>query len=313
MHSNVLTSINHTRRTGPSLTIDPGSMLSKRDQVTMLSESLRGTVLRDFWDAHAEEWIDWVRDPHQWDSYWRFHRKVFLSLIPDPGRLTLDIGCGEGRVGRDLQEAGHAVLGVDWSFTMCHAAATHPQRPSRVVVGDAAMLPLADASVDCVVAFMALQDIDDLRGTVKEIARVLEDGQKLALAIVHPMYSGGKFSAAGKNQDDDFVIKRSYFKPEVLSSTDQRDSLQVTFYREHRPLQTYAQALLECGFSIEQLHEVTDEDESKPWYRVPMFLDILATRRPREKAVNSARRSRLIRRRYVFRTFRIASAWMSRR
>jgi hypothetical protein len=53
----------------------------------------------------------------------------------------------------------------------------------------------------------------------------------------------------------------------------------MTFYREHRPLQAYIDALLVAGFSIEKLVELTDEAEGKP---IPMFLDILAVRRPRE-------------------------------
>jgi len=232
------------------------------------------TVLRDNWDAHAKEWIDWVRDPARQDTYWRFHRDRFLSLVPSAGRLTLDIGCGEGRVARDLRQRGDPVLGIDCSFTMCQAAADYIEDPSPVAVGDAAQLPLADASADCAVAFMSLQDIDDMPGAVQEIARVLADGQKLALAIVHPMYS-----ASGKNPDDDFVIKRPYFTPDLCVSVDTRDSRTMTFYREHRPLQAYIDAVLDAGFSIEKLVELTDEAEGKP---IPMFLDILAVRRPRE-------------------------------
>ena len=283
-----LTCINHTSL-GSSLTTDSVSPALDSCPVRLAPESGPATVLRDSWDAHAKEWIDWVEIPARQDSYWRFHRDLFLSLVPTPGRLTLDIGCGEGRVGRDLKELGHTVLGVDWSSTMCQAAATHPEDPCRVVVGDAVNLPLADASVDCAVAFMSLQDIDDMPSALNETARVLDDGKKLALAIIHPMYSGGGFSAAGKTPDDNFVIKRSYFRSEVRISTDERDNLTVTFYREHRPLQTYVQAILEAGFSIERLHEVTDKDEAKPWHRVPMFLDILATRQPREKAMNPVR------------------------
>jgi SAM-dependent methyltransferase len=270
------------------MTVDGVAPLAESDPPSVPTKSGRVTVLRDAWDAHASEWIDWVRAPGQPDSHGRFHRKRFLPLVPAPGRLTLDIGCGEGRVARDLQELGHTVLGVDWSFTMCRAAATHRENPCCVTVGDAAKLPLDDASVDCAVAFMSLQDIDDMPGAVREISRVLADGRKLALAIVHPMYSGGTFSASGKTLDDNFVIQRSYFKPELCISSDSRDGLTVTFYREHRPLQAYIHALLEAGFSIDQLHELTDEDASKPLHRIPMFLDILATRQPREKSTSAA-------------------------
>jgi SAM-dependent methyltransferase len=272
------------------MTIDGVASLAESEPPSVPSEGGRATVLRDAWDTHAKEWIDWVRAPDQPDSYWRFHRKRFLPLVPTAGRLTLDIGCGEGRVARDLEKRGHKVLGVDWSFTMCQAAATHWEDPCRVIVGDAAKLPLADASADCAVAFMSLQDIDDLLGAVKEIARVLADGRKLVLAIVHPMYSGGTFSPDGGTPDENFVIQRSYFQPELCISSDSRDSLTVTFYRQHRPLQAYAKALLEAGFSIDQLHELTDEDQGKPLHRVPMFLDILATRLPRERPARLRRR-----------------------
>ncbi len=252
----------------------PVSPARESGLVSVTPEGSPLTFLRDNWDAHAREWIDWVRDPARQDTYWRFHRDRFLSLVPEPGRLTLDVGCGEGRVARDLRQRGHRVLGIDCSFTLCQAAADYFEDPSPVTVGDAAQLPLADASADCAIAFMSLQDIDDMRGAVNEISRVLADGQKLALAIIHPMYS-----ASGKNLDDSFVIKRPYFTPELCVSIDTWESRKMTFYRKHRPLQAYVDALLGEGFTIERLVELTDEAEGKP---IPMFLDILAVRRPRE-------------------------------
>jgi SAM-dependent methyltransferase len=246
-------------------------------------------LLRQSWDEHAQEWINWVRAPGRQDSYWRFHRERFFSLIPSPapGQLTLDVGSGEGRVGRDLEKDGHHVLGIDCSFTMCQAAAKHPKHASAITA-DAVKLPLADAIADCAIAFMSLQDIDDMPGAIREIARVLKDGRHLALAIIHPMYSGGGFLESGKGAADDFVISRSYFIPERCISKDSHGNLTVTFYREHRPLQAYTKALNDAGFTIEQLLEVTDKDEKKPSHRVPMFLDILATRRPREKKPDDA-------------------------
>jgi len=252
------------------------------DQVERLSDS---------WDAHAHEWIKWVRAPGRQDSYWRFHRERFLSLVPTAGRLTVDIGCGEGRVGRDLQDLGHRVLGIDLSFTMCRAAMTHAQ-PSPAVRADAAELPLAESSADCAIAFMSLQDIDDMQAVVKEIARVLEDDSLLVLAIVHPMYSGGKFSRiklsrAGRNYKP-FVIKRSYFQTKRLVSTDVHGGLRVTLFREHRPLQAYIQALIDAGFNIEKLVELTDADQARHREGIPVFLDILARLKPREKQADSA-------------------------
>jgi SAM-dependent methyltransferase len=244
------------------------------DRVALLSES---------WDEHAQEWIDWVRAPDCQDSYWRFHRKSFLSLIPElgPGQLIIDVGCGEGRVARDLQAIGHRVLGVDISHTMCRAVVTHPEDPAVVLEADAAKLPLADESADCVIAFMSLQDIDNMQDTVTEIARVLKDGASLALAILHPMYSAGSFSSPQGNDDGQFVLKPTYFVPERLVSTNSRDGRHVTFFREHRPLQAYINALIGAGLHVSEVLELSDEDATRHRNGIPMFLDIVATRQPR--------------------------------
>jgi hypothetical protein len=90
---------------------------------------------------------------------------------------------------------------------------------------------------------ISLQDIDDMSGAVTEIARILADDCPLVLAIVHPMYSGGKFakskfSVTFRNSNL-FIIKRSYFQSKRLVSTDMYGSLRVTLFREHRPLQVY--------------------------------------------------------------------------
>jgi hypothetical protein len=49
--------------------------------------------LREAWEGQAANWVRWAREPGR-DTYWRFHRQQFLSSLPKPGKLTLDIGCG---------------------------------------------------------------------------------------------------------------------------------------------------------------------------------------------------------------------------
>src|ERR1700736_347822 len=144
--------------------------------------------LRDAWEQNAPAWVRWAREPDH-DSYWRFHRDRFLELVPEPGRLTLDIGCGEGRLSRDLTALGHRVVGVDASPTLIEAArAKSPEL--EFVEADRARLPLEDGVADLAVAFMSLQDIDDMAGAVREAARVLEPGGGLVVAVVHPINSG---------------------------------------------------------------------------------------------------------------------------
>src|SRR4051794_34339816 len=108
------------------------------------------TSLRAAWDAVADQWVAWARTPDH-DSYWRFHREAFLALVPPPGVLSVDIGCGEGRVSRDLRTLGHRVVSLDGSPAMARAARTHPD-VSHALVGDAAALPLRSCAADVAVA-----------------------------------------------------------------------------------------------------------------------------------------------------------------
>lgn len=73
------------------------------------------------WDRNAGNWIRWAREPGH-DSYWRWHRDQFFELVPPPGRATLDVGCGEGRLSRDLHRLGHKVTSLDRSPAMIEAA-----------------------------------------------------------------------------------------------------------------------------------------------------------------------------------------------
>jgi SAM-dependent methyltransferase len=232
------------------------------------------------WDRHAAEFVAWVRKPGH-DSYGRFHRDLFLEILPPAGRRTLDAGCGEGRLARDLQARGHTVVGVDASGDMV-AAARSEDPLMEIRRASVEELPFADRSFDLVVAFMSLQDVDDMPRAVAEAARVLEPGGRFCVAIVHPLNSAGEF--AGDDPDSPFVITGSYLDPSFYADEVARDGLAMTFVSEHRPIQAYTGALADAGFLIEGLREPAVPDaaigqpRSRRWQRVPLFLHIRAIR-----------------------------------
>ncbi len=166
--------------------------------------------LREAWEAQADEWVDWARTPGH-DSYWQFHRDRFLELLPPPGQLTIDVGSGEGRLGRDLTRRGHLVVAVDGSLTLARACAAHPL-PQLTVVADAARLPLKSCIADLVVAFMSLHDIDDYQSAVREASRILRVPGRLCLALVHPINSAGRFEGKRGDVNAPFVIRGSYLE-----------------------------------------------------------------------------------------------------
>jgi len=132
------------------------------------------------WEEEARGWIAWARTPGH-DAYWEYSPR-FFELVPPAGRATLELGCGEGRVARDLQDRGHRVTGVDSSPTLLDAASS-ADPDGEYVLADAASLPFSDATFDLVVAYNSLMDIDDMAGAVREAARVLRPDGRFCVCV----------------------------------------------------------------------------------------------------------------------------------
>jgi ubiquinone/menaquinone biosynthesis C-methylase UbiE len=215
------------------------------------------------WEAHAESWAAWARAPGH-DSYWTHSGPPFFALLPPPGRATIDIGCGEGRVARDLKKLGHHVTGVDAASSLIRVA-QEADPEGEYVVADAAALPFEDETFDVAIAFNSLMDMDDLDGAAREAARVLEHGGRFCVCIVHPVAYAGDFESPAR-----FVIHRNYLETALRTDEYDRNGLKMTFTSWTRPLESYSRAFEQAGFVVERLREPSDP--AGKWSRIPNFL-----------------------------------------
>jgi SAM-dependent methyltransferase len=240
-------------------------------------------------EAHAEPWVRWVRTPGH-DAYWYF-RDAFLDRLPAPSGQALEVGCGEGRVTRDLRARGHAVVGVDVAPTLLrHAREADPG--GAYLLADAAALPFPDASFDLVVAYNSLMDVDDLGAAVAEAARVLTAQGRLCACVTHPFGDVGRF--AGREPDAPYLISGAYHGSRRFEARVEHDGLGMTFSGWAHSLESYSRALEEAGLLVEALHEPRPAPEAggrhARWSRVPLHLH-LRCRRALETARTSARRA----------------------
>ena len=99
-----------------------------------------------------------------------------LAKLLRADRSVFEVGVGTGVISLALQKRGFDVAGVDISSQMLTRA--RERLGPRVVQGDAMRLPVADASVDQVIAVWVLHVVGDASHTLAEIARILRpDGR----------------------------------------------------------------------------------------------------------------------------------------
>src|SRR5260370_8977709 len=148
---------------------------------------------REHWEHESSNWATWARRP-DFDAYWKYSAK-FFELLPPPGGRTLEVGCGEGRVCRDLVKRGHRMAAVDVVHTLIRLAKDADEQ-SAYIRADAAALPFADESFDLVVFYNTLMDIDEMELSVLETARVLRHGGALSASLPHPLPDAARSESA---------------------------------------------------------------------------------------------------------------------
>jgi ubiquinone/menaquinone biosynthesis C-methylase UbiE len=213
------------------------------------------------WDAAAGLWADHVRNGG--DLRWEAHAAVLGEMLPPPGGLTVDAGCGEGRFTRDLRGRGYDTVGFDATAALVDAAREADPSGMYEVAG-VGSLPLGDNSAQLATCINVLQHVADLDAALAEFARVLATGGVLVAAVVHPVAEVGIYDA-----ERDAISVSRYFAEEArpVPLGD------VEVMHHHRTIESYARALRAAGFTLDDLREVPGRSAS-----VPLYLDLRAHR-----------------------------------
>ncbi len=129
-------------------------------------------------------------DPYQSLPRWQ---KVDLALLDlREGHSVLDVGCGPGYLLRKAARRASLAVGVDLDHERLRANAASSvewaslgPHPAGFVVADGQRLPFADASFDRIICTETLEHVADAHMALRELARVLRPGGRLALSVPH--------------------------------------------------------------------------------------------------------------------------------
>lgn len=194
------------------------------------------------WSELTDWWLSEIQsDP----SYGEIVTPLLLEILdPVPSRLYLDVGCGEGRVMREVSKSGALVHGLDINEELA-------VRSGASVVADMLSLPIRDETYDGVYTVLTLEHVEDHQSFFAESARVTKPGGLLALVINHPTWTAPDSTPI--TDDDGEVLWRpgEYFGRG--SSQVPAGAESVTFH--HRSMSDLLNSAADAGWSLDHMVE----------------------------------------------------------
>lgn len=230
---------------------------------------------------------------------------LWRRVGPVRGLRVLDLACGNGYNARRLARAGAEVVAIDSSSEMI--ARARARTPASLDVRyerrDAAHLTgLADGSFDLTISNMALMDIADAAGAIRQVARALKPGGRFVASLSHPCFDNGSRSAWSLERvllTSTIYRKISHYR-ELFSERFPWRTPDGTLYEtlaHHRPLSWYSGVLADAGFVItalaepEPLRGFATKSPVDGWIReIPLHLVIEARKDGRPRARRSGKR-----------------------
>ncbi len=217
----------------------------------------------------VSSWYDELLEVDE-DSYQRtlILPNMMRLLAPKKGMSVLDLACGQGFFAREFAVAGAAVTGVDVSPELIEIAKKRTGNGATFNVASADDLKdTHEASFDAVTIILALQNIENLNGTLAECCRVIKPNGRLLVVLNHPTFRIPKKSSWVFDEKNQIQYRRI---DEYISES--RVSIEMEPGRQngrstrsfHRPLQTYFKALQKNNFYVTRLEEWVSQKKSGP-------------------------------------------------
>ncbi|GAB3206520.1 class I SAM-dependent methyltransferase [Marinactinospora thermotolerans] len=222
-------------------------------------ESARAS--RVWWEREADEYQaehgDFLRDVgFVWGPEGLDEEKA--RLLGDPAELSgarvLEVGCGAGQCGRWLRAQGvDRVVGVDVSLRQLQHGLRIDEATGcslATAQADAQRLPFVDSAFDVVCsAYGAFPFVPDAVAALREVARVLRPGGRLAFSVSHPVRWCFPDDPTGRG----LTATESYFDRRAYVEED--DEGRALYVEHHHTVGDWVRAITAAGLSLIDLVE----------------------------------------------------------
>jgi SAM-dependent methyltransferase len=203
-------------------------------------------------------------------------RPAITRLLPDVvGADVLDIGCGDGTLGRWLASQGaRRVLCIDPSMRMLTLAAGYAQLRVRYCRASAESLALAPECLDLVVSSLALHYVAGYGTLIRRIAGWLRPGGHVAYSVEHPICTARDPMTGWMATGEGTVWPVDDYARET---TRIQRWLGTVVTKHHRRLATLIGGVLAAGLILTGIDEPCPDDQTVARRRT---LPIIAAGRP---------------------------------
>lgn len=212
-----------------------------------------------------------------------------LNFSKDKSHSLLDLACGQGVMANKIPQ-DMDYLGIDISPSLIKEAKSKDKnRKHGYLVADVSKPLKLDKKYSHGIIVLALQNIEDVPGVLKNARGHMLDGGRLAIVLNHPCFRIPRQSSWGVDEQKKLQYRRvdRYFSamPIPIAANPSKGVASVETMTYHHPLSYYCGCLKEAGFLIETIEEWCSDKESvgknakmenRSRDEIPMFLTIIA-------------------------------------
>lgn len=192
------------------------------------------------------------------------------------GTDILDLGCGDGRYGRELLDRGlKHYTGVEGSAAMHSLAAEELSGPeAEIILSTIEEFDFPESKFDNVVSRLAIHYVEDIHTLFASIRKSLKKDGKFVFSVQHPLTTSSFKSKSSGERKGDWLVD-DYFQ----QGPREEPWMGKSIVKYHRTIEAYYSALLKAGFQVDALKEgepsaenFSSSDEFERRKRIPVVL-----------------------------------------
>jgi SAM-dependent methyltransferase len=224
------------------------------------------------WEESASAWIADMGDRGDYSREFVLDVPMMERVRARGFTTALDVGCGDGRFCRMMQERGIRTVGIDPTEALIQRA-RELDRGGDYRLGRAETIDCRDHDFDLVVSYLTLVDIQDVAVAIHEMVRVLRPGGTLLIANLTSFNTAAVDGGWTRERSGELRFSIDHYLTERVGWVTWHG---IRIKNWHRPLSFYMSVLIAEGLNLRYFSEPPplggEPAKADRYRRVPCFL-----------------------------------------